>query len=231
MKKNKVTTKVITIIGSVIIFLLLLPLLIKIVPEIYRFIKNENYAQLEAYLQSFGVWGAFLAVAIQMLQIFSVVVPAPVIWISVGVVYGTFWGVLICVTGILLGNFIVFELARKFKIRRDDKFSKGYMKFLSGIKNPNLMIALMVMIPGFPNGIVPYIGASTNLTTRKFLLLVGIASIPSILLTTGIGDLFISGNRLSAVIAFIVLVVAGIAVMLFKNKIITFVKRFDDKQK
>lgn len=230
MKKKKITKAIITIIGSIIIIPFLIPVITTLVPDIYNIIKNENYSQIESYLQSFGVWGGFLAVIIQMLQVFSVVVPAPVIWISVGVVYGTFWGVVICTTGIVLGHFVVFTLARKFKIRSNDDSIKKKMKFLWDIKNQDLLILLMFLTPGFPNGIVPYVSASTKISTKRFLLLAALGSIPSILLTGGIGDLFISGNKTEALIITLILACFIIGFMIFKDRIIKAIQKFEENQ-
>ncbi|MEG2144135.1 MAG: hypothetical protein RRY40_02275, partial [Oscillospiraceae bacterium] len=138
--KKKITATVVTIIGSIIIIPFLFPVVLTLVPDIYNIIKTQNYAEIEGYLQSFGFLGGFWAVIIQMLQVFSVVVPAPLIWISVGVVYGTIWGVLICTTGVVLGNLVVFTLARKFKIKSREDIARKKLKLLDGIKNQDLLI-------------------------------------------------------------------------------------------
>lgn len=227
MKKATRFKVILAVTGSIIIISLLVPILIHIAPTLYSMIKSGDYTQIEEYLRSFGVLGVLLAVILQILQVFSVIIPSPVVWLSVGAVYGMGWGLVICTVGIVSGNGIVFMLARKLKIRYEAAAFQKKMGFLTNMKHQNIMTALMFLIPGFPNGIVPYISANTCISARKFLTIVTFSSIPSIIYTTGVGDLLMQGKLKTAIIIIGIAVVLAAAALIFKDKISMFIKRFD----
>lgn len=217
--------KAIIVIGVILSCAVLIPVILKTAPDIITIVKNEEYEQIELYLKSFGAVGVIVAVVIQILQVISVVIPSPLVWVSVGAVYGTFYGLLICAVGMVLGNGLVFFIARKFHLSRSEKGQKSF-KFLSGIKNEDLMIFLMYIIPGMPNGIVPYICAGTKIPLKKFLTIVGVSCVPSILFSTCIGDMALQGNHEIALVILGLALILTIVLILCRKKIAAYFQKF-----
>lgn len=226
MKKLRggIVEKLIMAVSILLILAVLTPILIRIVPDIVNIVKNKEYQQIEDYIKSFGAIGVAVALVLQILQVISVVIPSPVIWISVGAVYGTFWGMLICAGGMVLGNALVFLTARKFHLESDEKERKK-LWFLSDIKNEELMILLMFLIPGMPNGIVPYICAGTQIPARRFLSIVTVSCIPSILFSTCIGDMALQGNHEVALTVLAVAAILAVLLAVFRKKIVALVQK------
>ena len=66
-------------------------------PELLPMLKNGDVDELQAYLRSIGTWkGILCAALLQMLQVFSLVISGLPIQVAAGVVYGTFFALLIC---------------------------------------------------------------------------------------------------------------------------------------
>ncbi len=174
---------------------------------------------LQGFISAIPGWGFLIALILQILQVFSVFIPSPVIWVPVGAAFGTFKAMLICCGGMVIGSGIVFMLARKYNFGK--KFAEHRaMKMLEGVKNTTALVLLMYAIPGFPNGVVPYAASRMNISAKKFMLLVGVASVPNVLLSTGIGDLFLSGNHITALVILIIAIVLIGALMLSRKRII-----------
>ena len=66
-------------------------------PELLPMLKNGDVDELQAYLRGIGTWkGVLCAALLQMLQVFSLVISGLPIQVAAGVVYGTFFALLIC---------------------------------------------------------------------------------------------------------------------------------------
>ena len=70
------------------------------------------------------------------------------------------------------------------------------------------MAALACLMPGIPNGIVPYAAARTALTLRRFAGAVYLASLAPILVMCAVGRRLLSGDYLPAAAMIAVLLAA-----------------------
>jgi uncharacterized membrane protein YdjX (TVP38/TMEM64 family) len=68
-------------------------------------------AEVEALIESFGVWGVLASILIMVLHSF-VPFPAKFAAMANGMLYGPIWGTLITWTGAMLGAWLAFGLAR-----------------------------------------------------------------------------------------------------------------------
>ncbi|MDD4796427.1 MAG: VTT domain-containing protein [Eubacteriales bacterium] len=185
--------------------------------------RQGGQQQLRAYLHAAGVKGVLLLYLLQTLQIFSAFFPSMTIQIAGGITYGVVSGMLICLAGIVTGNAIIFAAVRRFgprvaallgETRYHDRFA-----FLKRSKNVGLLLFGILLVPGFPNGIMPYLAAGTNITFARYLLVVTLASVPNILFCTYLGDRIIRGEYVQALVVLAAVLAAALVVYLLRNRI------------
>ncbi|MGL5540096.1 MAG: TVP38/TMEM64 family protein [Erysipelotrichaceae bacterium] len=219
MEKNTVSWKQIAIlvVGILGVVALLWPILSTILPELIHIIQTRQYDQIVTYLQSFGWQGAIAVILLQILVVFIAILPSPIIWIPAGIVFGTLFGLIYCTVGMVIGNGLVFWMARKLHIGADTVFAKKAQGFLDRVKNPDVALFLIYTFPGVPNGIIPYVYAPTNYSLFRFCFILGLGSIPSILMSTYIGQALITGKYIEALVV-ITIVALMLSIVYWKKE-------------
>ena len=143
-----------------------------------------------------------------------------------GLCYGVWWGALISILGITLGNVIVFVALRQLKelfgplFKKKTKHKEALSpEMLSRVKRPEMIAFFFFLIPCFPNGIVPYVFAQTKIPLPKYLLAVMAGLVPSTLLCTFLGDRLSKGGYTTAIIIAVIFLAVAAAALIFKKKI------------
>ncbi len=216
---------------------LLVVMCISLIPLLKQVLDNSgNEADLVPYISSYGIGGVFLLMGLQIFQVVLPFFPTAVIQILAGLCYGIWLGSLVCLIGCVLGNSLVFLGMRQFKKTFSELFApnpnkkKKPNKFLSvatisRMPRPALIAFLLFLIPGIPNGILPYIFSQTKITYPRFILSVACASTPSILLCSILGERIYAQDYTTAIILGAVVVVLAVVFFLFRNKILARVER------
>ncbi len=203
-----------------------------LMPTLIQLLKDGEVDEISNFLRSQGKIGMVILVALQILQTITIVFPGIPIYVAAGLVYGKFWGTVICYITYVVSNGAVFLFARKMggiseqilSSRKKKKDSEEYAtSLLQRTKYPGYITAALCVIPIVPNGLVPYIAAKTEITFKNFLLAIMVGCFPGILLFIWCGSLILDGH-IGALIA-ICLIALGcfILFMVFKKKIKRFV--------
>ena len=203
-------------------------MVIQLLPLIKGIIANiGNESNMVEHINAYGLKGIPILIGLQALQIIIAFVPAAAVQILTGLCYGAYWGTLINVTGCVLGNTFVFVTVRQMQnmfgllIKRDVKHKSFLSKEqLAKIKRPEIIVFLFFLIPGIPNGIVPYVFAETRISLLRYIAAVIAGSIPGAFMCTFLGDRLSRGNFTTATIIAVFVVAILLAVLLFRNKII-----------
>ena len=85
MKKGKI----LKILIAVLVALLFAVLTVWLFPYVMKLREEETRAALGKYIDSFGIWGVLIMLAIQILQVVFAIIPGEPIEILAGVLYGT----------------------------------------------------------------------------------------------------------------------------------------------
>jgi len=206
---------------------LLVVMIVDLLPLVENVIKDAgDESSMVSYIESYGPKGIPILMGMQTLQIIVAVIPSAAIQVLTGLCYGAYWGTLINLAGCVLGNIIVFAGIRQLKdllapiFKRRNKH-KGIIskEQLEKIKRPELVAFFFFLIPGIPNGIVPYVFAETELSLKKYIVAVVLGSIPSTFVCTFLGDRVSTGNYTTAIVIAAVVVVIILTVLLFRKKI------------
>ncbi|MDD3383657.1 MAG: VTT domain-containing protein [Bacilli bacterium] len=219
MKSKK--WKIILIVLAIII---MVSIAIAVTPFVLSLKDEVNQEKFRSFIDSLGIYGPIVVVLIQILQIIVAVIPGEPIEILIGIMYGTWWGLFLCLLGVAIGSTLIFVLVRKFGKKFVDRFVNSEkfenIKFLKDPTRRDSLIFLMFFIPGTPKDILTYFSPFTGIKLHKFLIISTIARIPSIVTSTLLGNKISQGNFATAIIIFLITGIIGILGIILNNKFI-----------
>ena len=225
------------IVAIALIFLMLVLIvilsidLVPLLEEVATHTQDEG--AVVSKIHGFGLQGVLILVTLQALQIITVVFPTVAVQVLAGLTFGVFGGLLICLAGYLLGNTIVFVLIRQWRkafrtivLDEQPKTRKsGWdFSFIREANNATILAFFLFLIPGVPNGILPYIFARTKITLARYLLCILVAATPTIVLSSTMGARIAQGDFVTAVIVGALMLAITVWVFLARNRILEFLK-------
>ncbi|MFH1591052.1 MAG: TVP38/TMEM64 family protein [archaeon] len=153
----------------------------------------SNPQGLKALLLSFGHLSWAGLVLLQFLQVVISVIPGQFISIAGSYVFGFWIGLLLNLTGVMLGSVFVFKLARRHGKRLVLTFvdPEELIHLNAFFEERGLMaLGMARVVPFFPNDAVSFVAGLTKIPTWKFFLVTLIGFVPQFVL------LAIFGGRL-----------------------------------
>jgi len=222
MTKNKAVSAVL----MVVFLIILIAMFVQLLPLLTEIIENRrDESSVVQTVNAFGWRGPPALVALAALQVIIPLIPAPAIGVLTGLSYGVYWGPLIFLGGIALGNlFVIFSVRQldsfivKIFKRRPDHSGPLSKEKLEKIKKPEYVAFFLFMIP-FLSGVGPYLFAETKVSIWKYLAAVVLGSIPQTIIYVFLGDRISQGNYTTAIITGAIVVVAIIFVLIFRKKL------------
>jgi len=196
----------------------------KLFPGLLKILVDGDEKKMTAYIKEQGMWKGFLCVFLMnILQVISIFLPGNVIQVTSGIIYTWWQAFIVCYIGFMVGNIIVFiaanHLAENFTGRLLGKEKYSYLKKRIESGNPMIVAALANLIPGFPNGMVPYLAAYIKLPFKKFVIAVGLSCWVQIVLYCIAGHFFIRGRYLYSVAAVAVEILVTVIVYLRRDRL------------
>ena len=190
--------------------------------ELFHLLEHGDQEELKAYLEAQSTAGGFVVLwLICVMQVVSIVFPSMVIQVAGALIYGWWRSFIVCWIGFVSGNVIAFTIGRLFKkniatlIHKEgekenwiiQKINQGHQIFV---------VAIACMVPGVPNGIIPYLSAQTTITAKEFSIAVAASSWIQVLLNCMAGHFLANGQYLFMVFAFVIEV--AITLLVAKNR-------------
>lgn len=212
-------------IASVVIFFAVMIILTAVCWPVVRLIQSdEGRMVLKDFVSDNIFLGVLMFLALQILQIVVALIPGAVVQVLGGVLFGGFWGTLLCVLGTFLGEAIVFYVVRRFgkpfvEAVIDSKNIKR-LSFLQDTKKCELAVFILFLIPVMPKDALTYIAPLTRIKPSAFFLLSMLARSPWLVVSNVFGSSLESGNLLIMVIMVAIVAVGGVVGILYKDKII-----------
>lgn len=178
---------------------------------------------LKHFLAQFRGFDKWVFVAIRAFQTVIKIIPAEPLEIGSGALYGTWEGMFLCILGTMIGSFVIIALTRAFGKRLVNAFIPiekiESLRFLQNKKKVYLSLFFIYLIPGTPKDVLTYAAGLTGLNMKKFLLITGIARIPSIITSTWCGQEIINKNYTLAIIIFAATGILSIVCSVIYNKV------------
>ena len=181
-------------------------------------------ASIKEYVDSLGIFGVFFMFFIQTVQVVLAFIPGEPIEIAAGALFGPVGGALLCLAGIGAGTFIIFLLVKTLgkdfvtRVIGSDKYAR--LKFLKDPAKRDILIFLLMFIPGTPKDVLTYFSPLSGISTVRFLLIASVARIPSVISSTYVGGTLAEGRYLHSAIVFLVVGAVSIGGIIIYNKII-----------
>lgn len=217
-----------------VMLVFIVTLVVDLVPILAQVLKDRNdESKMVSYIDAYGAKGTFLIVGLQALQVIVAVIPSAAIQVLAGLCYGIWGGAALCLFGYVLGNILVFVALRQFGKVLGPLFSKRAKKEEAAVKkkgwfnlqsignmqNPQRAAFWLHLIPGIPNGILPYLFARSKITFLQYLVAMIAGCGPSVLICTWLGERLSKGDWKMALIIAGSVVVLMVVVLLFKNRL------------
>ena len=189
--------------------------------QLYEIFGNTE--SLKVFLSQFKGFDKWVFVAIRAFQTVIKIIPAEPLEIGSGLLYGTWGGLALCLLGTMIGSFVIIALTRVFGKKLVSAFIPiekiESLGFLKDEKKVYYTLFFIYLIPGTPKDVLTYAAALTKLDMKKFLLITGIARIPSIITSTWCGQEILNKNYTLAIIIFAATGILSVVCSLIYNKI------------
>lgn len=199
-------------------------LTIYFMPWIISLKDETTRAKFVEYIHSKGVFGVLILLGIQVVQVIVAIIPGEPIEVLAGLLYGTFYGYLICTIGMLIGTIIIYYTVRALgvgfitKLIGEKKLSK--YKFMHDTRRLEIITFILFFIPGTPKDLLTYFMPITKIKPTTFFAIVAFARIPSIVSSTFAGSSIGQGKWLQSVVIFCIIGAIGTVGIFFNEKII-----------
>ena len=198
---------------------------------LFQMLNRGDEDEIAAYLNAQGKWRGMLSIyLISILQVVSIFIPGMVIQLAAGLVYGWPRGFLMTYTGFVSGNVLVFLVARKLGSKINDLMPKSAKSnwLVDKINGANsaFVIGLACLIPGVPNGIIPYLASTTDLTPKKFAFAIAASCWIQILCNCIAGHFLVRGEYLFMILSFAVQILIIVLVASNREKVLAWGSKF-----
>ena len=224
-RKNKV--KIFKIILTVLVILLFIGIIAYLFPVMKNLSTVEGQIAFKQKVENSGFLGLLTLFALQVAQIFLIVVPGEPIEILAGMCYGGIGGTIFIMVSAFIISTTIFLLVRKigrkfvYDFCDSEKVAKiENSKIFQNPKKIEMIMLILFLIPGTPKDLMVYIAGLLPIKPIKFILISTFARFPSVISSTLAGENFAVGDwRMSIIIYAVVFLIVGI--------IIFFINKFD----
>lgn len=179
---------------------------------------KADRAHLMESIRSHKLKDALLLVALTAVMCAIPGVPNSVIGIFIGACFGPWIGVIMNVTGNILGNFIVILLLHKYGLSKKAKDPGEFITNILNMKKPVIGITVGYMIPVLPSVIVNYAAVKLKLPLKSLLLAVTVGVLPTSFLYAFGGDALLKGNTKIAILSIVCVVILVFVLRVFQKR-------------
>ncbi len=228
-RRAHTTNIVVNIAAAVILLGVFIFIFVYFYDEIRYLGTAEGREEFIERLRGTGVWGVLILLLIQVLQVVVAFIPGEIVELASGALYGSFWGLVLCLVGLNIGTLVIFGLVRLLGgayVR--ENVSKKQYKHLKILNDPDrALVALffIFLIPGLPKDILIYFIPLTCVKMVPFMVVSSVARIPSIVSSTFTAEALLRGDYLPAGIVFGVFLVLGVLGVAFNKQIYALVEK------
>ena len=223
MEKQKV--KVFKLTMTILAIVIIVGIIIYMFPVMRELSTKEGQLAFKEKVSSSGILGLLMLFALQVAQIFLIIIPGEPIEILAGMCYGPIWGTVFIMVSAGIISTIIFSLVRKYGKRFVYNFcdkEKGKKIENSKLfKNPNkieMIMFILFLLPGTPKDLLAYIAGLLPINPVKFVLISVFARFPSVISSTLAGANLAVGDWKKSIVMYLSIVFVAIIVILIANK-------------
>lgn len=178
--------------------------------------------RFQALVDAYGIWGRLVFVGMVVLQVVVAFIPGEPIELAAGYAFGFWEGTALTLLGFLIGSWIIFSLVRRFGVHLVEVFFPPEkirrFEFLKDPKKSEVLALVLMLLPGTPKDFLSYFAGLTPLTLKKWMLIVLVGRIPSLVTSTATGAAAGRGRYLlTAVMVGITLVLTAAGILYYRH--------------
>lgn len=183
---------------------------------------------LKKLILSYGNAGVLVLIFLHILQVLISVIPAAIVQIAGGLIYGIPFAVITGIIGVFIGTAITFYMSRLLGRRFvtlfvSEKNLDELEKRLSS-NTSSLVLFLLYVIP-FPKDFIAYFVGLTGMKASKLLLISTIGRIPGMFVAAYLGSNLISRNYIPLIAVTVFCCVSFIVAYIYKDKFFNFISK------
>lgn len=223
MEKQKV--KVFKLTMTILAIAIIVGIIIYMFPVMRELSTKEGQLAFKEKVSSPGILGLLMLFALQVAQIFLIIIPGEPIEILAGMCYGPIWGTVFIMVSAGIISTIIFFLVRKYGKRFVynfcDKEKVAKIENSKLFKNPNkieMIMFILFLLPGTPKDLLVYIAGLLPINPVKFVLISVFARFPSVISSTLAGANLAVGDWKKSIVMYLAIVLVAIIVILIANK-------------
>ncbi len=223
MEKQKV--KVFKLTMTILAIAIIVGIIIYMFPVMRELSTKEGQLAFKEKVSSSGILGLLMLFALQVAQIFLIIIPGEPIEILAGMCYGPIWGTVFIMASAGIISTIIFFLVRKYGKRFVynfcDKEKVAKIENSKLFKNPNkieMIMFILFLLPGTPKDLLVYIAGLLPIYPVKFVRISVFARFPSVISSTLAGANLAVGDWKKSIIMYLAIVLVAIIVILIANK-------------
>lgn len=223
MEKQKV--KIFKLTMTILAIAIIVGIIIYMFPVMRELSTKEGQLAFKEKVSSSGILGLLMLFALQVAQIFLIIIPGEPIEILAGMCYGPIWGTVFIMVSAGIISTIIFFLVRKYGKRFVynfcDKEKVAKIENSKLFKNPNkieMIMFILFLLPGTPKDLLVYIAGLLPINPVKFVLISVFARFPSVISSTLAGANLAVGDWKKSIIMYLAIVLVAIIVILIANK-------------
>ena len=187
------------------------------------FTSEQARNDLMVFVKSHRVEGFLIVFGLMSLQIVLAFIPGELVEIMAGTAFGVWGGLALCLLSICVSAVAINYSVKAFGAKQIDEAKFVKYRFLNNRSKIEGMLFLLFFIPGTPKDFLCYLAPFLPIKFKRFLTIMLIARIPSVITSTIAGANLIKGNF---TIVIVVLVATGIIALLAiinNERILSFV--------
>lgn len=223
MEKQKV--KVFKLTMTILAIAIIVGIIIYMFPVMRELSTKEGQLAFKEKVSSSGILGLLMLFALQVAQIFLIIIPGEPIEILAGMCYGPIWGTVFIMVSAGIISTIIFFLVRKYGKRFVynfcDKEKVAKIENSKLFKNPNkieMIMFILFLLSGTPKDLLVYIAGLLPINPVKFVLISVFARFPSVISSTLAGANLAVGDWKKSIVMYLAIVLVAIIVILIANK-------------
>ncbi len=223
MEKQKV--KVFKLTMTILAIAIIVGIIIYMFPVMRELSTKEGQLAFKEKVSSSGILGLLMLFALQVAQIFLIIIPGEPIEILAGMCYGPIWGTVFIMVSAGIISTIIFFLVRKYGKRFVynfcDKEKVAKIENSKLFKNPNkieMIMFILFLLPGTPKDLLAYTAGLLPINPVKFVLISVFARFPSVISSTLAGANLAVGDWKKSIVMYLAIVLVAIIVILIANK-------------
>jgi uncharacterized membrane protein YdjX (TVP38/TMEM64 family) len=179
-------------------------------------------AKVQGFVMRFGPWAPLAAILLHVAQVLLAPIPGQVIDAVNGYLFGTAWGTIYSLVGVIAGSSVAMSLVRRFgRPWAERLIKKETLERLDGYSRQRgaLFFFLVFLFPFLPDDVACFLAGLTPLPLPELIMLVAIGRLPGILVANFVGANAAELTRTQGMVFITVLVVLALAFRRYQERV------------